>query len=97
MDKSKYDPPISRSKQEASDDRQLLMEGVDEFVNEMVMWCDDKEDLLALGSILLVSAKNVMTTAMDLDNWKKTVTEYIKRVGTDNDLSLQAIKRRTDY
>jgi len=92
-----YDPPYRRTQQEAADDRQLLMEGVDEFVNEMVMWCDDKEDLLALGSILLVSAKNVMTTAMDLDNWKKTVTEYIKRVGTDNDLSLQAIKRRTDY
>lgn len=92
-----YDPPYRRSEQEAADDRQLLMEGVDEFVNEMVMWCDDKEDLLALGSILLVSAKNVMTTAMDLNNWKKTVTEYIKRVGTDNDLSLQAIKRRTDY
>ena len=92
-----YDPPYRRSPQEAADDRQLLMEGVDEFVSEMVMWCDDKEDLLALGSILLVSAKNVMTTAMDLNNWKKTVTEYIKRVGTDNDLSLQAIKRRTDY
>ena len=92
-----YDPTYRRTQQEAADDRQLLMEGVDEFVNEMVMWCDDKEDLLALGSILLVSAKNVMTTAMDLDNWKKTVTEYIKRVGTDNDLSLQAIKRRTDY
>ncbi len=92
-----FDPPYRRSQKEAADDRQLLMEGVDEFVNEMVMWCDDKEDLLALGSILLVSAKNVMTTAMDLDNWKKTVTEYIKRVGTDNDLSLQAIKRRTDY
>lgn len=91
-----YDPPYRRTQQEASDDRQLLMEGVDEFVSEMVMWCDDKEDLLALGSILLVSAKNVMTTAMDLDNWKKSVTEYIKRVGTDNDLSLQAIKRRTD-
>lgn len=92
-----FDPPYRRSQREAADDRQLLMEGVDEFVSEMVMWCDDKEDLLALGSILLVSAKNVMTTAMDLDNWKKTVTEYIKRVGTDNDLSLQAIKRRTDY
>ena len=92
-----YDPPYRRSQQEAADDRQLLMEAVDEFVNEMVMWCDDKEDLLSLGSILLVSAKNVMTTAMDLNNWKKTVTEYIKRVGTDNDLSLQAIKRRTDY
>ena len=92
-----YDPPYRRSEQEAADDRQLLMEAVDEFVNEMVMWCDDKEDLLSLGSILLVSAKNVMTTAMDLNNWKKTVTEYIKRVGTDNDLSLQAIKRRTDY
>jgi hypothetical protein len=92
-----FDPPYRRSQKEAADDRQLLMEGVDEFVSEMVMWCDDKEDLLALGSILLVSAKNVMTTAMDLDNWKKTVTEYIKRVGTDNDLSLQAIKRRTDY
>ena len=92
-----FDPPYRRSQQEAADDRQLLMEGVDEFVSEMVMWCDDKEDLLALGSILLVSAKNVMTTAMDLNNWKKTVTEYIKRVGTDNDLSLQAIKRRTDY
>lgn len=92
-----FDPPYRRSQREAADDRQLLMEGVDEFVSEMVMWCDDKEDLLALGSILLVSAKNVMTTAMDLDNWKKTVTEYIKRVGTENDLSLQAIKRRTDY
>ena len=92
-----FDPPYRRSQREAADDRQLLMEGVDEFVNEMVMWCDDKEDLLSLGSILLVSAKNVMTTAMDLNNWKKTVTEYIKRVGTDNDLSLQAIKRRTDY
>lgn len=91
-----YDPPYRRTQQEAADDRQLLMEGVDEFVNEMVMWCDDKDDLLALGSILLVSAKNVMTTAMDLDDWKKSVTEYIKRVGTDNDLSLQAIKRRTD-
>lgn len=92
-----HDPPYRRSQQEASDDRQLLMEGVDEFVSEMVMWCDDKEDLLALGSILLVSAKNVMTTAMDVDDWKRSVTEYIRRVGTDNDLSLQAIKRRTDY
>lgn len=97
MDKNKYDPPLSRSKQEAEDDRQLLMEGVDEFVNEMVMWCDDEEDLLALGSILFVSAKNVMTTAMNLDAWKRAAIEYIKSVGTENDLSIQAIKRRTEY
>lgn len=88
-----HDPPYRRSEEDSLVDKQVIMESVDEFVAEMVMWCDDKEDLLALGSILLVSAKNVMTTAMDLDNWKKTVTEYIRRVGTENDLSLKAIKR----
>lgn len=89
----KHDPPYKRSKEDALVDKQIIMESVDEFVSEMVMWCDDEEDLLSLGSILLVSAKNVMTTAMDLDNWKKTVIEYIKLVGTENDLSLKAIKR----
>lgn len=89
-----HDPPYRRSEEDALVDRQIIMESVDEFVSEMVMWCDNEEDLLALGSILLVSAKNVMTTAMDLDNWKKSVTEYVRRVGTDNDLSLQSIKRQ---
>jgi hypothetical protein len=89
----KHDPPYKRSKEDSLVDKQIIMESVDEFVSEMVMWCDDEEDLLSLGSILLVSAKNVMTTAMDLDNWKKTVIEYIKLVGTENDLSLKAIKR----
>jgi hypothetical protein len=89
----KHDPPYKRSKEDSLVDKQIIMESVDEFVSEMVMWCDDEDDLLSLGSILLVSAKNVMTTAMDLDNWKKTVIEYIKLVGTENDLSLKAIKR----
>lgn len=89
-----YDPPYRRSEADALVDRQVIMESVDEFVTEMIMWCDNEEDLLALGSILLVSAKNVMTTAMDLDKWKKSVTEYVKRVGTENDLSLQHIKRQ---
>lgn len=89
----KHDPPYKRSKEDSIVDKQIIMESVDEFVSEMVMWCDDEDDLLSLGSILLVSAKNVMTTAMDLDNWKKTVIEYIKLVGTENDLSLKAIKR----
>lgn len=89
-----YDPPYRRSEADALVDRQVIMESVDEFVTEMIMWCDNEEDLLALGSILLVSAKNVMTTAMDLDKWKKSVTEYVRRVGTENDLSLQSIKRQ---
>lgn len=92
MDKP-YDVRLNLSKSEKQELRSELMNEVDQFVAEMILWCDDKEDLLALGSILLVSAKNVMTTAMDLDDWKKATTEYIRRVGTDNDLSLQAIKR----
>lgn len=92
MDKP-YDVRLNLSESEKQELRSELMNEVDQFVAEMILWCDDKEDLLALGSILLVSAKNVMTTAMDLDDWKKATTEYIRRVGTDNDLSLQAIKR----
>lgn len=94
MDKP-YDVRLNLSESEKKDLRHELMQEVDDFVAEMILWCDDKEDLLALGSMLLVSAKNCMTTAMDLDAWKKATTEYVKRVGTDNDLSLQAIKRRS--
>ena len=92
MDKP-YDTRLNLSEEEKRELRTELMQEVDEFVSEMVLWCDDKEDLLSLGSMLLVSAKNVMTTAMDLDKWKTATTEYVKRVGTDNDLSLQAMRK----
>jgi hypothetical protein len=94
MDKP-YDVRLNLSASEKKDMRAELMQEVDDFVAEMVLWCDDKEDLLSLGSILLVSAKNCMTSAMELDDWKKATTEYVKRVGTENDLSLQAIKRKS--
>jgi hypothetical protein len=93
MDKS-FDKSLNLTFHERIENRAEVMEAVDDFVAEMVMWCDDKEDLLSLGSILLVTAKNVMTTAMDLEAWKMATTEYVKSVGTENEISRRAIKRQ---
>lgn len=77
MEKS-YDPSLKLTEEEERQKRKEIMSDVDLFVSEMVQWCDSTEDLLSLGSILLVTSKNVMTAAMDLDAWKIATMKYIQ-------------------
>ena len=54
-----------------------MVNEIDEFICESIQHCDDPEDLIAIGSLLQVMSKNILTTAMaDKRKWAESVTQY---------------------
>ena len=80
MIENPYDPQRRLTTRERKEKRVSLMEDVDEYIQEIVMYCDDEEDLIALGSLLQVLSKNVLTSVMDKGDWRHVIDKFTKDV-----------------
>ena len=82
-----YDPQRRLTQRERQEKRVSLMEDVDDYIKEIVMYCDDEEDLIALGSLLQVLSKNVLTSVMDRGDWRHIINKFAKDVEHQQDAS----------
>ena len=80
MIENPYDPQRRLTTKERKEKRVSLMEDVDEYIQEIVMYCDDEEDLIALGSLLQVLSKNVLTSVMDKGDWRHVIDKFTRDV-----------------
>lgn len=80
-----YDPLRRLNGRERKEKRVSLMEDVDEYIQEIIMYCDDEEDLIALGSLLQVLSKNVLTTVMDKGDWRHIIDKFARDVEKQQD------------
>lgn len=81
-----YDPKRRLTFEERKRKRTSLMQEVDDYIQEMILYCDDEEDLIAMGSLLQICSKNILTTVMDRKDWKSAINTYI-----------DAVEKETDY
>lgn len=75
-----YDPHRRLTTRERKEKRVSLMEDVDDYIQEIIMYCDDEEDLIALGSLLQVLSKNVLTSVMDKGDWRHVIDKFTRDV-----------------
>jgi len=91
-----YDPQRRLTQRERQEKRVSLMEDVDDYIKEIVMYCDDEEDLIALGSLLQVLSKNVLTSVMDKGDWRHIINKFTKDVEhqQDTESALEMIRKQ---
>lgn len=63
-----------------------LMEDVDDYIRETIQYCDDEEELIALGSVLQIISKNILTTVMDKGEWRHAISTFLKDVEQECDI-----------
>lgn len=90
-----YDPHRRLNGRERQEKRVSLMEDVDDYIKEIVMYCDDEEDLIALGSLLQVLSKNILTTVMDRGDWRHIINKFAKDVEQQQDVrsTMESIRK----
>jgi hypothetical protein len=90
-----YDPTRRLTGRERKQKRVSLIEDVDTYVQEIVMYCDDEEDLIALGSLLQVLSKNILTTVMDKGDWRHVINKFTKDVEQQQDVrsTMESIRK----
>jgi hypothetical protein len=55
----------------------VMIEEIDDFICESIQYCDDPQDLIAIGSMLQVISKNILTSALgDKQKWAVSITQY---------------------
>jgi len=64
-----------------------MLHDVDDYISEMIQYCDDKQDLIALGSVLLVMSKNILTSVVDKESWADSVNQYTIDVMDEPDVT----------
>jgi hypothetical protein len=72
-------PKISKNKltpNEVLEKRFGMLHDVDDYITEMIQYCDDKQDLIALGSVLLVMSKNILTSVVNKKEWADSLKQY---------------------
>ena len=94
IDKS-YDPTRRLTGRERQEKRVSLMEDVDDYIKEIVMYCDDEEDLIALGSLLQVLSKTILTTVMDKGDWRHIIGKFLRDVEKQQDVrsTMESIRK----
>ena len=80
------DPRKRLTYTERMEKRRAMMEEVDEYIQDMIQYCDDEEDLIALGSILQICSKNILTSCIDKEEWKAVINNFAKDVEQEQDL-----------
>jgi hypothetical protein len=61
-----------------------MVEEVDDFIKETILYCDSEEDLIALGSMLQIQSKNILTTCMNKRDWKAVIQKFAADVERDD-------------
>ena len=62
-----------------------LMQDVDAYIKETILYCDDEEEIIALGSVLQILSKDILTTVMDKKDWKSAIGSFINDVEKETD------------
>jgi flagellar biosynthesis/type III secretory pathway ATPase len=55
-----------------------IIEQIDEFLKEMILYCEDEEDLISMGALLQIQSKYILTAVMQREDWSKIINEYVK-------------------
>lgn len=84
MDKP-YDPNLRPSEKEKVQNRCYMLEDIDDYVKEIIQNCDDESDLIALGSLLQIHSKNILTACMDKKDWKHIIKKFADDVEKERD------------
>ncbi len=91
-----YDPQRRLTFSERQQKRMSLMEDVDSYIKETIQYCDDEEELIALGSVLQIISKNILTSIMDKREWKDAIGAFIDDVEKEKDFG-SIRKQYKDY
>jgi hypothetical protein len=91
------DPSLRLTQQERANKRIHLLEEVDNYIKETILYCDDEQELIALGSVLQILSKNILTSVMNKTEWKDVIIKYIKDVEKESDLESINKKYRNNY
>lgn len=65
--------------------RMSLMEDVDDYIKETIQYCDDEEELIALGSVLQIMSKNILTSVLNKKEWKSAIRAFVDDVEQEKD------------
>ena len=79
------DPGKRLTFSERQQKRMSLMQDVDDYIKETIQYCDDEEELIALGSVLQIISKNILTSVMDRTEWRQAISAYISDVEKEKD------------
>ena len=70
---------------ERAEKRHDMCVDVDDYIKEIILYCDDEEDLIALGSVLQILSKNILTSVMKKEDWRGIIGDYIRNVEQERD------------
>ena len=90
------DPKMRLNFQERQQKRMALMEDVSDYIKETILYCDDEEELIALGSVLQILSKDILTTVMPRNDWKHAITTFATDVEQEKDAG-SVYKQYRDY
>lgn len=75
-----YDHSKRLTQKERAARRVVRVEDVNDFLVEMIQYCDDEEDIIAIGALLQVVSKNMLTSVMNSKDWKYIISRYLSDV-----------------
>jgi len=81
---------------EKQENRLAMMEEMDDYISECLMYCDDESDVIALGAVLQIISKNIIAAATDKECWKNSVTRYVRDVMNEPDIEHKKRRRQRD-
>ena len=90
------EPKLRLTFQERQRKRMSLMEDVSDYIKETILYCDDEEELIALGSVLQILSKDILTTVMPRNDWKHAITTFATDVEQEKDVG-SVYKQYRDY
>lgn len=90
------DPSLKLNFQERQQKRMALMSDVSDYIKETILYCDDEEELIALGSVLQILSKDILTTVMPKNDWKHAITTFATDVEQETDPG-SVYKQYRDY
>ena len=79
------DPTMRLNFQERQQKRMALMEDVSDYIKETILYCDEEEEMIALGSVLQILSKDILTAVMPKDDWKNAITTFATDVEKETD------------
>jgi hypothetical protein len=90
------DPTMRLNFQERQQKRMALMSDVSDYIKETILYCDDEEEMIALGSVLQILSKDILTTVMARNDWKNAITDFASDVEKETDFA-SIRKQYRDY
>lgn len=86
-----HDPRKRLTFRERDEKRKALMQEVDAYIKETILYCDDELELIALGAMLQIMSKNILTSTIDRRTWKSVISKFAEDV--DNEVDFASIRK----